>query len=65
MNIKKIILHIPRLSTEIPFLDWYVNEEYKIQSKLINLTNWYTYELFYSETDEMIVAPFSRISSDL
>ena len=58
---KKLILHIPHSSINIPFLDGYVDEENKIQNEIVKLTDWYTEELFFSETDTMIVAPFSRL----
>jgi N-formylglutamate deformylase len=62
---KKLILHIPHSSTNIPFLDGYVDDENKIQNEIVKLTDWYTEELFFSETDTMIVAPFSRLFCDV
>ena len=62
---KKLILHIPHSSTKIPFLDGYVADENKIQQEIIKLTDWYTDELFHSEKDTMIVAPFSRLFCDV
>lgn len=62
---KKLILHIPHTSVNMPLLDGYVQDDYKIHNELIKLTDWYTDELFYSETDSMIIAPFSRIFCDV
>jgi N-formylglutamate amidohydrolase len=62
---KKLILHIPHSATNIPFLDGYVAEEPKIQKEIIKLTDWYTDELFFSETDTMVIAPFSRLFCDV
>jgi N-formylglutamate deformylase len=62
---KKLILHIPHSSVNIPLLDGYVQAADKINNELIKLTDWYTDELFYSESDSMIIAPFSRIFCDV
>ena len=62
---KKLILHIPHSSTNIPFLDGYVDDENKIQNEIVKLTDWHTEELFFSETDTMIVAHFSRLFCDV
>ena len=62
---KNLILHIPHSSTNIPFLDGYVADENKIQNEIVKLTDWYTDELFFTNTDTMIIAPFSRIFCDV
>ena len=62
---KKIILHIPHSSVNMPLLDGYIIDADKIHNELVKLTDWYTDELFYSETDSMIIAPFSRIFCDV
>jgi len=62
---KKLILHIPHSSVNMPLLDGYSQDADKIQNELIKLTDWYTDELFYSESDSMIIAPFSRIFCDV
>ena len=62
---KKIILHIPHSSINIPLLDGYIKDTEKINHELIKLTDWYTDELFYAETDSMIIAPFSRVFCDV
>jgi N-formylglutamate amidohydrolase len=62
---KNLILHIPHSSTNIPFLDGYVDDENKIQNEIVKLTDWYTDELFFSNTDTMVIAPFSRIFCDV
>jgi N-formylglutamate amidohydrolase len=62
---KKLILHIPHSSTNIPLLEGYVANSNQIQNEIVKLTDWYTDELFFSETDATIVAPFSRIFCDV
>lgn len=62
---KKLVLHIPHSSTEIPLLDGYVSTQDEIQDEIIKLTDWYTDDLFDSEVDDKIVAPFSRIFCDV
>jgi N-formylglutamate deformylase len=62
---KKLILHIPHSSTNIPSLEGYVNDRTKIENEIIKLTDWYTDELFHSDNDEMIVTPFSRLFCDV
>jgi N-formylglutamate deformylase len=62
---RKLVLHIPHSSTEIPLLDGYVSTPDEIQQEIIRLTDWYTDDLFNSEVDDKIVAPFSRIFCDV
>lgn len=62
---KKIILHIPHSSVEIPIKDGYVSDSRAIHNEIIKLTDWYTDDLFYSESDDMVIAPFSRIFCDV
>jgi N-formylglutamate deformylase len=62
---KKLVLHIPHSSTEIPLLDGYVSSQDEIQDEIIKLTDWYTDDLFDSEVDYKIVTPFSRIFCDV
>ena len=62
---KKLILHIPHSSTNIPSLEGYVDDETKIENEIIKLTDWYSDELFHSDYDEMIVTPFSRLFCDV
>jgi N-formylglutamate amidohydrolase len=62
---KKLILHIPHSSVNIPLLDGYIKDVDKIHNELIKLTDWYTNELFYCETDIMVKAHFSRIFCDV
>ena len=62
---ENLILHIPHSSTNIPFLDGYVADEMKIQNEIVKLTDWYTDELFFSNSDTMIIAPFSRLFCDV
>lgn len=62
---KKLVLHIPHSSTEIPLLEGYVSTQEEINQEIIKLTDWYTDDLFDSEKDDKIVAPFSRIFCDV
>ena len=61
---KKLILHIPHSSDNIPFKDGYVVDETILNNEILKLTDWYTDDLFHSDTDEMIIANFSRIFCD-
>ena len=62
---KKLILHIPHSATNIPLREGFIADETKIQKEIIKLTDWYTEELFHSDSDEMIVTPFSRLFCDV
>jgi N-formylglutamate deformylase len=62
---KKLVLHIPHSSTELPLLDGYVSTKDEIQDEIVRLTDWYTDDLFDSELDDKIIAPFSRIFCDV
>ena len=62
---KKLILHIPHSSTEIPLVEGYVSTQDEIQNEIIKLTDWYTDDLFDSQVDDKIVTPFSRIFCDV
>lgn len=62
---KKLVLHIPHSSTEIPLREGYVSTQEEINQEIIKLTDWYTDDLFDSEKDDKIVAPFSRIFCDV
>jgi N-formylglutamate deformylase len=62
---KQLILHIPHSSTIIPFHDGFISSNDKIQQEIIKLTDWYTNDLFDSQVDYKIVAPFSRIFCDV
>ena len=61
---KKLILHIPHSSTNIPLSEGYLVDSITLENEMLKLTDWYTNELFYSNEDEMIVAEFSRIFCD-
>lgn len=61
---KKLILHIPHSSDNIPFKEGYVVDETILNKEILKLTDWYTDDLFHSDTDEMIIANFSRIFCD-
>ena len=62
---KKLLLHIPHASVVIPFYDGYINDQLKIEKEQLKLTDWYTDELFFSSSDALIKAPFSRIFCDV
>lgn len=62
---KKLVLHIPHSSSLIPIWDGYFADKEKINQEIIKLTDWYTNDLFDSEQDEKIIAPFSRIFCDV
>jgi N-formylglutamate amidohydrolase len=62
---KKLILHIPHASTHFPSTDGFILDQEKIQQEIIKFTDWYTNDLFYSATDEMVIAPFSRLFCDV
>ena len=61
---KKLILHIPHSSTNIPLLEGYIVDKSTLEKEILKLTDWYTDDLFHSDEDEMIVADFSRIFCD-
>ncbi len=65
VKMKQLVLHIPHSSTEIPFHDGYLSSHEKIQQEIIKLTDWYTDDLFDTDVDSKIVAPFSRIFCDV
>ena len=62
---KKLLLHIPHASVVIPFYDGYINDQLKIEKEQLKLTDWYTDQLFFSSSDILIKAPFSRIFCDV
>lgn len=61
---RKLILHIPHSSINIPIKDGFIVDENIIQSELNKLTDWFTDELFDSPNDIIIKADFSRIFCD-
>jgi len=63
-TMQPLILHIPHSSTHIPSRQGYVVEEEVLQQEMLKLTDWYTDDLFYSEGEVPVVAPFSRIFCD-
>jgi N-formylglutamate amidohydrolase len=60
----KIILHVPHSSINIPLKTGYVIDKNTIEKELIKLTDWYTDDLFYSASDEMVISNFSRLFCD-
>ncbi|WP_346863193.1 N-formylglutamate amidohydrolase [uncultured Draconibacterium sp.] len=61
---KQIILHVPHSSTKIPIMEGFVVDESALNQEIGKLTDWFTDDLFYSASDEMIIADFSRIFCD-
>lgn len=61
----KLVLHIPHSSIEIPLLDGYISNQEQINQEIIKLTDWYTDDLFDSDHDDKIIAPFSRLFCDV
>ena len=61
---KQVILHVPHSSAAIPFNNGYVVSDAMLEAEILKLTDSHTEDLFYSEADIMIVAPFSRIFCD-
>lgn len=62
---KNIILHIPHSSIRIPSYEGYLLGKSMLDAEILKLTDWYVDELFYSESDLMVVADFSRIFCDV
>ena len=61
---RKIILHVPHSSTNIPLTEGYVVDFIALEKEMLKLTDWYTNDLFFAEAEEMIKAEFSRIFCD-
>jgi N-formylglutamate amidohydrolase len=61
---RKIILHIPHSSTNIPTTEGFLVDSNSLESEILKLTDWYTDDLFYTAEQEMVVAEFSRIFCD-
>ena len=60
-----LILHIPHASLNIPFNEGYKIGDELLKAEMLKLTDWHTDDLFYSATDIMIKAPFSRVFCDV
>ncbi len=61
---KKLILHVPHSSSNLPFKDGYVVSDELLKNEILKLTDWYTDDLFHSDKDETTQAEFSRIFCD-
>lgn len=61
----KIILHIPHSSIDIPEMNEFIATQEELENELLKLTDWYTDELFDSDLDDKVIAPFSRIFCDV
>lgn len=62
--LKKIILHIPHSSINIPNMEGYVVDKKILDDEILKLTDWYTDDIFHSDNEEMVIADFSRIFCD-
>jgi N-formylglutamate amidohydrolase len=62
---KKTILHVPHASTEVPFYEGYIVDKEVISAEILKITDWYTDDLFASEEDIIVKAPFSRVFCDV
>ena len=60
-----LIVHIPHASLIIPFKDGYKIGDDLLEAEMLKLTDWHTDDLFYSATDIMVKAPFSRVFCDV
>lgn len=64
-NAKKIILHIPHSSCDIPLKDGFIVNEEILENEIMILTDWHTDDLFHSENQHRVVTDFSRIFCDV
>lgn len=62
---KKVILHIPHSSTNIPIKKGYLAPMEELIAEMIKLTDWYTNDLFQHKEATKVTAPFSRIFCDV
>ncbi len=58
-----LILHIPHSSTVIPSYEGYFSK--KLDEEILKLTDWHTEDLFQSDSNMNVTAPFSRIFCDV
>ena len=61
---RRLILHIPHSSINIPIKKGYVIDDNRIYQELLKLTDWHTDDLFQSDLDLVVKADFSRIFCD-
>lgn len=61
---KKLILHIPHASINIPYLDGFQIDKQEIDHELLILTDWHTNDLYEDDDSISVVANFSRIFCD-
>lgn len=61
---KKLILHIPHASTNIPYLDGFQIDKQELDHELLILTDWHTDDLYEDPESISVVADFSRIFCD-
>jgi N-formylglutamate amidohydrolase len=61
---RKLILHIPHSSTDIPINEGFILTENEIENEILKLTDWHTEDLYSSNETERIVFKYSRIFCD-
>ena len=61
---RRIILHVPHSSDQIPIREGYTVSDKIIHQEILKLTDWHTEDLFHSDEDIMVIAPFSRVFCD-
>jgi N-formylglutamate deformylase len=62
---QSLILHIPHASDFIPVYDGYTVSKEELNSEILKLTDWYTDSLFFTESEIIVKANFSRIFCDV
>jgi len=62
---KKLILHIPHATNDIPDKSGYVVSDTELQKEILLLTDWYTDDLFSFADGISIVAGFNRVFCDV
>ena len=62
----QLLVHLPHSSTNIPFKDGYLVDDFVLETEILKLTDWYTDDLFQDENKTIILkAEFSRIFCDV
>ena len=62
---RKLIIHIPPSSVNIPFFDGYCLDKQSLFEEQVLLTDWYTDDIFHTQEDPIVKADFSRIFCDV
>ena len=61
---KKLFLHVPHASSEIPILDGFLISKAQIEGEILKLTDWHTEDLYDSVDCDRIVFEYSRVFCD-